>query len=78
MTEIGIFVCDRAKKGIRPTVVALVFGSEVEGAGLMNTHYQAAYASAGIPVKCFDELETAKSWLLQELIHADELSRGPG
>lgn len=65
IAEIARIVQRRANKGIRPVAFALVVGPEVEGGALMQPHYLAAYASAGIPGRAFTDLESAKLWVTQ-------------
>lgn len=45
----------------------LVVTPDVEGGTIMQSHYLAAYAKAGIPGQVFDDVEKAKTWVLQAI-----------
>jgi hypothetical protein len=67
VAEIANIVKRRVDKGIRPVAIGLVVTPDVEGGALMQSHYLAAYAKAGIPGKVFDDIENAKLWVLQAI-----------
>jgi hypothetical protein len=67
VAEIANIVKRRVDKGIRPVAIALVVGPDVEGGAIMQSHYLAAYAKAGIPGQVFDDVEKAKAWVLQAI-----------
>lgn len=72
IAEIANILRRRVLKGIRPVAFALVVGPDVEGGALMQSHYLAAYASAGIPGQAFADLEPAKAWVMQAIACADD------
>jgi len=63
LEEITRVLQKRVSVGMNPAAVAMVFGPDVEGSGLMNGHYIRAYAAAGIPGKAFDNVDEARVWL---------------
>jgi hypothetical protein len=67
VSEIASIVKRRVDKGIRPVAIALVVTPDVEGGAIMQSHYLAAYAKAGIPGQVFDDVEKAKAWVLQAI-----------
>jgi hypothetical protein len=67
VVEIANIVKRRVDKGIRPVAIGLVVTPDVEGGALMQSHYLAAYAKAGIPGKVFDDVENAKLWVSQAI-----------
>ena len=71
IAEIANILQRRVQRGIRPVAFALVVGPEVEGGALMQSHYLAAYASAGIPGRAFTALEPAKVWVTQVIDGAE-------
>jgi len=71
IAEIANILQRRVQRGIRPVAFALVVGPEVEGGALMQSHYLAAYASAGIPGRAFTALEPAKLWVTQVIDGAE-------
>jgi len=71
IAEIANILRRRVQRGIRPVAFALVVGPEVEGGALMQSHYLAAYASAGIPGRAFTALEPAKLWVTQVIDGAE-------
>jgi len=67
LTEITKCLNHRKSQGYAPAAVALVFGSGVEGAALMEAHFLKAYTLAGIQGQIFKDEEKAKEWLSQIL-----------
>ena len=67
VAEIASIVKRRVDKGIRPVAIGLVVTPDVEGGAIMQSHYLAAYAKAGIPGKVFEDVEKAKLWVLQAI-----------
>nr|WP_326528552.1 hypothetical protein [Rhodoferax sp.] len=67
VAEIASIVKRRVDKGIRPVAIGLVVTPDVEGGAIMQSHYLAAYAKAGIPGKVFPDVEKAKLWVVQAI-----------
>ena len=68
LAEITNTLNKRRIQGYAPAAVALVFGPNVEGAGLMSEHYLKAYENAGVVGRIFRDEDAAKQWLSQILV----------
>lgn len=63
LAEISAILRRRKTQGYAPVAVALVFGPEVEGGALMQSHYLKAYQSADIDGRIFSNEADAKAWM---------------
>jgi hypothetical protein len=63
LAEISAILKRRKTQGYAPVAVALVFGPEVEGGALIQSHYLKAYQGAGIDGRIFSNEADAKAWM---------------
>lgn len=63
LAEITATLQRRKAQGYVPVAVALVFGPEVQGASLLQSHYLQAYRAAGIEGQLFTDVQAAKDWV---------------
>lgn len=65
LAEITSILQRRTAQGYVPVAIALVFGPDVEGGTLMQSHYLNAYRKAGIEGRIFDDALAAQDWVAQ-------------
>lgn len=67
MATFETFLTSMAKRGGNGVAVAMVIAPEVEGCRVMAPRYQAAYALLGLPYRCFETVDDARTWLAPRL-----------